>query len=96
MYAVLAQRCDCGEPDLFLMEDSRGRDHWPSLEEARNAMKADYLVTVNAYHQDPSKPRDRSRKCALRKMSAYYTVPLWDGERMREGRLECKWKVVRV
>lgn len=96
-YAVLAWRSDCGDVAVFTAEDSSGRDHWPSFGQARAAMKADYRIMLDEYPRDWMRAAGtKRRRHVLRKSSAEFSVPVWDGERKRESWLKCKWKVVRI
>lgn len=96
-YAVLAWRSDCGDVAVFMIEDSLGRDHWSSFGEARAAMKADYRTMLEEYPADwMSALGVKKRRRVLRRSSAEFSVPIWDGERRRESFLKCRWRIVRI
>lgn len=95
-YVVLAKRSDCGDLAVFTIEDSFGRDHWPSFAQARAAMKADYEIMREEYSPDKTRDGKDVRVCKLDRSSAVFSVPIWDGERKRESMLKCKWKVVEI
>lgn len=96
-YVVLAKRSDCGDLAVFTVEDSLGRDHWPSFAQARAVMKADYGTMLAEYPTCfMTKAGKRRRKCRIRRTGAEFSAPIWDGERQRESRLRCRWRVVAI
>lgn len=99
-YIVLAWRSDCGDTSVFAITDSYGRDHWESFGEARAAMKADYRTMLEDYPAvwmtALGVKRVKKRRRVLRRSSAEFSVPIWDGERKRESFLKCRWRIVRI
>lgn len=96
-YIVLAKRNDCGDFAVFQVQDARGWDFWKTEAEARAVMKADYGIMLAEYPFDwMTKAGKRRRKHRIRRSSAEFSVPIWDGERQRDSWLKCKWKIVKI
>lgn len=96
MFAVLVKRSDCGDVDVFTVKDSHGRVFWKTFGEARKVMEADYQVMCDEYSPNWTRTGEDVRRHKLERAGAEFSVPVWDGERQCDSRLECKWKVVEI
>ena len=93
MFVVLAKRDDCGDVAVVPVEKD-GNDFWKTFAEARAVMKADYQAMSESWSDWVGK-RDPRKRRILRK-SARFKVPVWDGERQRNGSITCKWRIVYI
>ena len=95
MFVVLAKRDDCGDVDVFPVEKD-GKDFWKTFDEARAVMKDDYKKMSEDWTPDWSRSGRDLRKRRISRTSASFQVPVWDGERQRNGSITCKWRIVEI
>lgn len=95
MFVVLAYRNDCGDVEVFQVEKD-GNDFWKTFAEARAVMKEDYETMSGDWTPDWSRSGRDLRKRRISRTSASFQVPVWDGERHRNGSIKCKWRIVEI
>lgn len=95
MFIVLAKRTDCGDTAVFPVEKD-DKDFWKTRAEARAVMKEDYLRMCGDWTPDWSATGKDTRKRRITATSARFSVPVWDGERSRNARIECRWRIVEI
>lgn len=95
MFIVLAYRNDCGDVAVFQVEKD-GKSFWKTFAEARSVMKEDYETMSGDWTPDWSRSGRDLRKRRIARTSARFRVPVWDGERKRNGSITCKWKIVEI
>ena len=95
MLVVLANRDDCGDVEVFQVEKD-GKDFWETFAEARAVMKDDSETISEDWTPDWSRSGRDLRKRGISRTSARFQVPVWDGERQRNGSITCKWRIVEI
>ena len=95
MFIVLAYRNACGDVEVFQVEKD-GKDFWNTLDEARAVMKEEYETMSRVWTPDWSRSGRDLRKRRISRTSARFQVPVWDGERQRNGSITCKWRIVEI
>lgn len=93
MFIVLASRNDCGDVEVFPVEKD-GKDFWKTFSEARAVMKDDYQAMSESWSDWVGKRDPSTRR--ISRTSARFHVPVWDGERQRNGSITCKWRIVEI
>ena len=95
MFVVLANRDDGGDVEVVQVEKD-GKDFWETFAEARAGMKDDYETISEDWTPDRSRSGRDLRKRRISRTSARFHVPVWDGERQRNGSITCKWRIVEI
>lgn len=96
-YCVIAHRIDCGDEDIFQMEDGGGRDFFSSKVEARRAMKADYGSTVEDYsHEWSADGKTDPCQRKIEKDEILLNIPVWNADEGKDDWIQCHWKIVEI